>query len=117
MMCRRLSDELRRKISALKKNIFAYFCNAGFSAAKNSRDTHSFLCIADHQIRRLKCTFLFIKRDKLRSLWKGLHNHLVASDLICIKRVKRLSELMADKIGDINNVIDRSLSNRKQPAF
>ena len=114
MSLRALSDRYRIEICALKEYVYCIFCNARLLAAEYTCEAHWLFCVGNHEICCAKSALYAVEGHKLLSFLCSAHYHLAAGNLRCIECMKRLADLMENEVGDVDNVVDRSETDRKK---
>ena len=102
------------EICTLDKNIGGCVLDTGVKTAEHTGNTHRLTCIANHQVTGVKSAFHSVKSSELSALRACAHNNLFALYLSQIKAVKRLTDTVQYKIGDIYNIINGTLTDNRQ---
>ena len=109
-----LSDRYRVEVCALEEYVDSSLGNSGLLTAKNSGKAHRLLSICNHKVGSTQCTLHAVKCDELLAFLCPAHYDLTALDLRRIECVKRLSDLVKNKVCDVHNVVDRTETDSKE---
>src|SRR5207253_8724346 len=108
----------RQKIGGLEQNIPGRLSNSGLLATHHATDSHGAFLIGDYAIVRFQRVWLSVECEKLFSIARESDVD-VASQFVCVERVRRLSEFEHHEVRDVNDVVDRTnasaLNFRAQP--
>jgi hypothetical protein len=85
-----LPDGNRIKIGTFKKYCPGILGNSGIYSTKNSRDTHGFFRITNHQILLAHSSFLPVECHKFRSWLGPFYDNLISENPVGVKGVQRL---------------------------
>ena len=102
------------EICTFEEYIFCCFCSSRIESTEYSGDTHRFFCITDHQVTVRKLTFYFIQSNELSSFGTSFYYNLTAFNLVSIETVHRLTICMKNVIGNIDNIVDRTYTDKTQ---
>ena len=102
------------EVSALQEYVLSLLGGTAVQTAEHATDTHRFFGIADHQVAVAELMLHAIEGHKRCAFWHGLHHHLAAFDLVGIEAVHRMAETVADIVGDIYDIIDRTQTDDAQ---
>ena len=112
-----LADPGRVEVSTLEEHILRSLIRTTTLSAKHTGDTHGLLRIADGQILVAQLVLLTVEGHERRAFRQGLHHHFVALHHVCIKAMQWLTICHHDVVGDIDDVVDRTLTNRRQSVL
>ena len=102
------------EVSTLEQHVLRGLVGSASLAAKHTGDTHWLLHVADSQVLIGKFVLLTIEGDERSAFRQGLHHHFIALHHVGIEAMQGLSVSHHDVVGDIHNVVDGALTNRRQ---
>ena len=117
MTTRTLANPSWVEISTLEEHVLRGLVGSASLSTKHTCDTHWLLHIADSQVLIGKFVLLTIEGNEWSTFWQGLHHHLIALHHISVKAMQGLTIRHHDVVGDIDDVVDRTLTNRCQSVL
>ena len=105
------------EVSTLEEHVLRGFVSAATLAAEHTSDTHRLLGIADSQVAVRKFVFLTVEGNERSAFRHGLHHHLLTLHHVGIETVQWLSVCHHDVVGNIDDVVDRTQTDRCQTVF
>ena len=105
------------EVSTLEEHVLRGFVCAAALTAEHTSDTHRLLHVADRQILVGEFVFLTIERNERSAFRQGLHHHFVALHHVGIETVQWLSVCHHDVVGNIDDVVDGTQTDRCQTVF
>ena len=109
-----LSDRYRVEVCALEEYVDCSLGNSGLLTAEYSGKAHRLLSTCNHKVGSAQCTLHTVKSDELLAFLCPAHYNLTSLNLRCIECVKRLSDLVKNKVCDVHNVVDRTETDSKE---
>ena len=109
-IARRSSNTRRREVSSFEQNISCRFGNAGFLAAHHTANSDRALVIGDHEVLGRKGISFPVEREKLLAFAGQAHIDR-AFEFVGIERVCGLTHLKHHKVGDVDDIVDRTNSD------
>ena len=100
------------EVSAFQEHIGSSFSSTRIQTSEYTGNTHRFFRVANHQVLVGQFAFHFVQCNKRSSLGTSLHHNLAALNLVSIEAVHRLTISVQNVIGNIDDVIDRTHTDK-----
>src|SRR6185503_7550542 len=112
---RRMPNARLIEVSDLEQYVCRTLADAGLQTAHYAADSDGFFRVTDREYCLIESPVDFIERFYCFACFRSPHDEPIFGELVEIERVHRLSELVHDVVGDVGDVVYRTLADRLEP--
>ena len=114
-LSRRPANVVSQKFCRLKYDSICFVIDTAVESAHHTADSAWLFDVANHKHSVVKNVFFLVERNYFLSVFSSSRYNFSALDIVFIKCVHRLSYLDKHVVGNVNDIVDRSQTDRFQP--
>src|SRR6185503_17416234 len=103
---------MRSEVRALDQHIFSLIGDLRIFAAHDSGKSDGFLRVCDDEHLVRERTLDAVESLELLTGIRTTHDNPSAAEFLKVESVQRLAQLVKDVVGDVGDVVDRTLADR-----